>query len=129
VLSKLFYYGRVDRDTRAGFKDIMSTDLSYTGATCNLYAWYYDTQACFQAQGSAWEWWNARFQNLLISQQSSDGSWPPCGGNETSGWGQKPDGEGPIYRTTLCCLMLEVFYRYLPAVQEDAMGGSDVNGL
>jgi hypothetical protein len=129
VLSKLFYYGRVDRDTREGLKGIMSGELSYTGPQCNLYSWYYNTQACFQAQGSAWEWWNSRFQELLISAQGTDGSWPPCGGKEASGWGQAPDGEGPIYRTTLCCLMLEVFYRYLPTTQEDALSNSTVQGL
>jgi len=129
VLAKMFFYGRIDREMRAGFKDIMSTDLSYTAPTCSLYAWYYDTQACFQAQGSEWEWWNSRFQNLLISQQSGDGSWPPCGGSEPSGWGQNPSGEGPIYRTTLCCLMLEVFYRYLPTTQEDSLSNSNVEGL
>ena len=26
----------------------------------------------------------------------------------------KADGAGPYYRTTLCVLMLEVFYRYMP---------------
>jgi hypothetical protein len=129
VLSKLFFYGRVDRDDRASFKDIMSGELNYTGPDCNLYAWYYNTQACFQAQGSEWEWWNSRFQQLLISQQGPDGSWPPCGGNESSGWGQAAAGEGPIYRTTLCCLMLEVFYRYLPTTQEDALGNTSTEGL
>jgi len=79
VLSKLFWLGRVDRDTRAAFKDIQSHELHYNDANCNLYAWYYDTQACFQAQGQPWDWWNQRFQDLLISQQSSDGSWPPAG--------------------------------------------------
>jgi hypothetical protein len=129
VLSKLFFYGRVDRDTRAGLKSIMSGELSYSGPECNLYAWYYNTQACFQAQGSAWEWWNSRFQEGLIAAQGSDGSWPPCGGMDIGGWGQAADGEGPIYRTTLCCLMLEVFYRYLPTTQEDALGNTTVQGL
>jgi len=129
VLAKLFFYGRIDRDTRTGLKDIMTGELSYTGGQCNLYAWYYNTQACFQAQGSAWEWWNARFQNLLIASQGSDGSWPPCGGKETSGFGQNPGGEGPIYRTTLCCLMLEVFYRYLPTTQDDALSNTETQGL
>ena len=38
-------------------------------------------------------------------------------------------GDGPIYRTALCTLMLEVFYRYLPTSREDALGASTVDGL
>ncbi len=28
-----------------------------------------------------------------------------------------PDGAGPAYRTTLCILMLEVYYRYMPSTK------------
>jgi hypothetical protein len=128
VLSKLMWLGRVDKDIRAGIKNIETGELNYNGPDCDLYAWYYDTQACFQAQGSAWDWWNSRFQDLLISQQSSDGSWPPTGGKEAFS-GARDDGDAPLYRTTLCCLMLEVFYRYLPTSQEDALGSGSVQGL
>lgn len=128
VLSKLFWLGRPDRTVRAGLKTIESKDLSYDGGDCNLYSWYYDTQACFQAQGGAWEWWNRRFQDQLTNKQEADGHWPPTGGNDTGGMSKGEDGDGPVYRTTLCCLMLEVFYRYLPTTQESALGGS-VEGL
>jgi hypothetical protein len=123
VLSKLFWLGHPDRTVREGLKNIQSRDLSYDGADCNLYAWYYDTQACFQAQGGAWDWWNRRFQDQLTNKQSADGSWPPTSGNEAGGFAKATAGDGPVYRTTLCCLMLEVFYRYLPTSQEDALGG------
>jgi len=128
VLSKLFWLGRVDHDIRTGLKTIESKELSYAGPDCNLYAWYYDTQACFQAQGSAWEWWNSRFQDLLTSVQSPDGSWPPTAGKDNAGFARDAGGDGPIYRTTLCCLMLEVFYRYLPTVQGSS-DASEVQGL
>jgi hypothetical protein len=129
VLSKLFWLGRIDRDTRAALKDIESHDLHYNDADCNLYAWYYDTQACFQAQGSAWDWWNSRFQDLLISQQAADGSWPPAGQGGAGDYQYQADGDGPLYRTTLCCLMLEVFYRYLPSTTEGGMQNQQVEGL
>jgi hypothetical protein len=130
VLAKLFWLGRPDRTVREGLKNIESKDLSYTAPECNLYAWYYDTQACFQAQGTAWDWWNSRFQDLLTSRQSPDGSWPPTGGTgEPAHLGTIAGGDGPIYRTTLCCLMLEVFYRYLPTSQDDALGSGAVQGL
>jgi hypothetical protein len=129
VLSKLFWLGRADRTVTAGLKDITSTDLNYRGPNCNLYAWYYNTQACFQAQGGAWGWWNQRFQNQLIPTQNADGSWPPVNSKEPGGLARDPGGDGPLYRTTLCCLMLEVFYRYLPTTQTDALGGGQVEGL
>ena len=28
-----------------------------------------------------------------------------------------PEGYGPVYRTTLCILMLEVYYRYSPTTK------------
>jgi hypothetical protein len=127
ALSKLFWLGRVDKDTRAAFKDIESSDLNYNAPTCDLYAWYYDTQACFQAQGSAWQWWNSRFQDLLTSVQSTDGSWPAPAA-KTSG-NYDANGDGPLYRTTLCCLMLEVFYRYLPTSEVGGMQNGPVQGL
>jgi hypothetical protein len=130
VLAKLFWLGRPDHTVREGLKNITAGDLAYSGPDCNLYAWYYNTQACYQAQGGAWDWWKDRFQDQLTNSQSADGSWPPTGNpRETGGYATKPDDDGPVYRTTLCCLMLEVFYRYLPTSQADALGGGSVEGL
>lgn len=92
-------------------------DIDYKAKDANLYAWYYNTQACFQAGGSAWGKWNHRFQSELLKNQLPDGSWPET----TVGTGQPnltANGTGTgidaqVYRTTLCTLMLEVFYRYL----------------
>jgi hypothetical protein len=134
VLSKLFWLGRPDRTVRQALKTIESVDLDYNSKQCDLYAWYYDTQACYQAQESAWGWWKDRFQNQLIGKQAPDGSWPPTGGEEHGGgkgsanYATATSGDGPLYRTTLSCLMLEVFYRYLPTSRETSLGGG-VEGL
>jgi hypothetical protein len=127
VLAKLLWLARPDRTARAGLNNIQSGEISYS-ANCSLSSWYYDTQACFQAQGSAWDWWDAHFQDLLTSKQAADGSWPQTGGNVFEGFFY-PESNSPIYRTTLCCLMLEVFYRYLPASADDALGGGAAQGL
>ena len=130
VLAKLFWLGRADQEVRAGLKHITSVDLNYKAPEFSFYAWYYNTQACFQAQGSAWDWWNKRFQIQLTSQQSADGSWPPTANTkETGNFKSDPGGDGPIYRTTLCCLMLEVFYRYLPTTKDSSLSGNGVEGL
>ena len=76
-----------------------------------LYAWYYATQAMFQGGGAYWEHWNKEISRALVKAQSSDGHWDvPGKGAEAS--------YGLVYSTTLCCLMLEVYYRYLPLYQE-----------
>lgn len=67
-----------------------------------VYAWYYVTQAKFQAGGKDWERWNNLFSAALVSGQAEDGHW------------DYGDHGGAVYTTTLCCLMLEVYYRYLP---------------
>ena len=58
VLCKLFWLGKADRLVRDGLKSIEGVDVKYDSKDANLYTWYYDTQACFQAQGSAWDRWN-----------------------------------------------------------------------
>ena len=126
ALCKLFWQGKADRMVTEALKNIKSKDLNYAGSDASLYAWYYDTQACFQAQGSAWEWWNKRFQDQLLNKQNPDGSWPITGGKEP---GVKNEAEAAVYRTTLCTLMLEVYYRYLPTSKATSMGGGGVDGL
>lgn len=114
VLCKLFWQGKPDKMARDGLKNIESKDVKYATKDANLYAWYYDTQACFQAQGGAWEKWNRGFQDEIVKNQSPDGSWPPTGGTEIGGMNDPTRLDAQIYRTTLCALMLEVYYRYLP---------------
>ncbi|MEI6807436.1 MAG: prenyltransferase/squalene oxidase repeat-containing protein [bacterium] len=68
------------------------------------YGWYYMTQARYQKGGEMWKAWNAKMLPMLISNQQADGHWE-------SG---STHGASPVYDTTLCCLCLEVYYRYLP---------------
>jgi hypothetical protein len=75
-----------------------------------LYGWYYITQAMFQSGGAYWEYWSRQFRPALLAAQHTDGHWdpPPQG---------KSDPRDPVYATALCCLMLEVYYRYAPVAQ------------
>ena len=92
-------------------------ELSYKGPKANLYAWYYSTQACYQAGGSFWGRWNRAFQDEVLNSQKPDGSWPETGSTHKEGelsyTGTGASGDAAVYRTSLCVLMLEVFYRYL----------------
>ena len=88
----------------------------------NLYGYYYDTQAAFQAQGAQWKAWRKVFEPVLIQNQHKDGYWAMEGGHGPG----TPLGED-VYHTTLCCLQLEVYYRYLPSFQL-SKGGSGGGG-
>ena len=98
-----------------------STKHNYNDADLSnsLYGWYYNTQACFQVGGSKWTQWNNGFQDELIKNQGENGLWKPEGHQSNHGTsGAGPDQD--IFRTALCCLMLEVYYRYLPATETKA---------
>ena len=114
VLCTYFWKESKDRTVKEGIDFLLGkAEVKYKDgkAPADLYAWYYDTQACLMFGGSAWAKWNRMFQNEIADSQSPDGSWPPTPGGHLQ---PKPAGAGPIYRTTLCVLMLEVFYRYSP---------------
>ena len=80
-------------------------------AKAAVYGWYYVTQAKFQQGGGTWESWNKQFARQLIVNQFKDGHW------ENGDWSP-----GPVYTTSFCALMLQVYYRYLPTYKkvEDA---------
>lgn len=77
----------------------------------NTYGWYYATLALYQHHGPAWQQWNERLSTQLVGAQRQDGSaagsWDPSDRWSTIG--------GRVYQTAICCLTLQVYYRYLPS--------------
>ena len=120
ILCQLFW--KPDRTTlRKGMEWVLEVTeknkpVSYKGNSADLYAWYYHTQACLMFGGEAWKKWNGWFQDEICDAQSPDGSWPIPGGR-SPGPQNGNDMTGAVYRTSLCILMLEVFYRYMPTTQ------------
>jgi len=84
---------------------------------CNLYCWYYYTQAFFQKGGDDWKFYNEQLLPQLLNNQKPDGSWKPERAN--SSVAAVNEKEGGIYKTTLCVLQLEVYYRYLKVADRD----------
>ena len=81
---------------------------------CNLYAWYYYTQAYFQKGGKDWKKWNDTAMTIVLDNQTPDGSWKTEGTSPWHSIGTTAAGpDAGIYRTCVCTLMLEVYYRYL----------------
>ena len=80
------------------------------GGGTDLYYWYYGTLCAFQQGGDVWTRWNEAMKKTLCEHQrkggDEDGSWDVVGEFSTE-WGR-------VGQTALCCLCLEVYYRYLP---------------
>ncbi len=126
TLALQFWKHASHKYVREGVNAILKDkNLDYNGGHANLYAWYYNTQACFQRGGSYWSSWNGPMKREITKSQNADGSWPSTGtkshvacGVGYAGTGENMDAK--VYRTCLCILMLEVYYRYLPTTQLSA---------
>jgi hypothetical protein len=107
-----------------------------------VYYWYYITQAIFQEDaergGQWWKAWNNEMQKNLVKHQIREKDVYEFNGEskEIGHWlSPSPDehGNGPVQYTTMCTLMLEVYYRYLPTfkppedlgIEEDLIGGDE----
>jgi hypothetical protein len=81
----------------------------------DIYYWYYATQVLHNMPGKDWDQWNRHTRRVLVDSQvrakgCSAGSWDPAKPSDDS-WG---DQGGRLMVTSLSCLTLEVYYRYLP---------------
>lgn len=87
--------------------------FDYNGSFSDLYGHYYESQAMMQRGGEDWKKYNDMFRDQLLKNQNADGSWkPPGGGKKIRGVGTSYVTD-EVYRTCLCTLMLEVYYRFL----------------
>ncbi len=91
--------------------DYLMKHLPEKDGTRNIYYWYYATQVMHNVPGDDWDKWNRKMRRVLVETQEREGckngSWDPDGDQ----WG---DAGGRLMVTSLSCLTLEVYYRYLP---------------
>jgi hypothetical protein len=83
-----------------------------------IYHWYYATQARFHGGKGTWDTWNAQFSPQLVKAQILE---TRPDGKEVGHWDANKEEErsyGPVYSTTFCALMLQVYYRYLPTYKK-----------
>lgn len=96
-------------EVRKGAKYIRAnTKFEYNTKNSDLYVHYYESQAMMQMGGDDWKFYNTLFRDQVLNNQDEDGSWKMPG--QTADMGGN---DGKIYRTALCTLMLEVYYRFL----------------
>jgi hypothetical protein len=83
----------------------------------NMYYNYYATQVMRHFGGEDWRKWNEEMREHLITTQAKDG-------HEEGSWffGGTHAGEtgGRLYTTSMCTMILEVYYRHMPIYQEQA---------
>ena len=90
--------------------------FDYDTIYCDLYGAYYEVQAMMNRGGAQWKLYNQRFRDEILQNQNEDGSWKAP--NKGNGGGVRAVAPSWMtnthYRTCLCTLMLEVYYRFLP---------------
>lgn len=116
VLSRMYLgWDRTNPRLRAGiaYLDTVGPDPN------NMYYNYYGTQVMHHWGGKQWVKWNESMKKLLLRTQHSDhdghlaGSWEVADPFGNAG--------GRLYMTSLAVLTLEIYYRFLPLYNEDAM--------
>lgn len=93
-----------------------NTKFEYDNIYSDLYGHYYEVQAMMNRGGKDWRDYNAIFRDQVLKSQNADGSWKaPNNGSSSGIRAVGPEFVDNIhYRTCLCTLMLEVYYRFLP---------------
>lgn len=83
----------------------------------DMYYNYYATQVMKHIGGRSWENWNAEMRDHLVKSQDKEGA---AAGSWTPGRGHAEEKGGRLYTTSLSCMTLEVYYRYLPLYGDKA---------
>jgi hypothetical protein len=92
-----------------------NTKFDYKTEFADLYGHYYEAQAMINRGGQQWRKYNDMFRDQLLRNQASDGSWTQPGANGKVRAAGAQYVQNVHYRTCLAILMLEVYYRFLPA--------------
>ena len=108
-------WGKGSLEVHKGAKYVLAnTKFEYNTRFCDLYGHYYESQAMMQRGGEDWKKYNNLFRDQLLNNQDTDGSWKTPGGGAQDVRAATPLYVGDkVYRTCLCTLMLEVYYRFL----------------
>lgn len=104
--------------------DTMKFD--WNTADSDIYGHYYAAQAMINYGGDYWKRYNKLFRDQVLKNQNADGSYKNVAGDgNIHATGTHFKGTNPYathYRTCLATLMLEVYYRFLPATGQKTKG-------
>jgi hypothetical protein len=97
--------------------------FEYNTSFADLYGHFFESQAMLNRGGEQWRRYSAMTLDQLLVNQNPDGSWKAPGGGRIIR-AVAPMFQNAHYRTCLCTLMLEVYYRYLPTVRPAQASGN-----
>ena len=126
LCNQMWGKGRRAEVAKAAKYVLGNTKFDYNTEFCDLYGHYYESQAMMQIGGKEWKQYNEMLRDQLLNNQDADGSW------KTPGGGTNPRASSPVwqkdklYRTCLCTLMMEVYYRFLNSSGGGAKGESGI---
>jgi hypothetical protein len=83
----------------------------------NMYYNYYATQAVKHYGGRTWNDWNVKMRDYLVNSQNKEGN---TAGSWMFGDEHASEKGGRLYNTSLACMTLEIYYRYLPLYGDKA---------
>lgn len=83
----------------------------------NMYYNYYATQGMKHYGGRTWNDWNVKMRDYLVKTQEKEGV---KAGSWMFGDAHASEKGGRLYNTSLACMTLEVYYRYLPLYGDKA---------
>jgi hypothetical protein len=110
TLTGRLFLGAKNRDPdcikQADFLTRKDTHITIAKTASNFYTIYYLSLSMFNMGGKYWKSWNNAFNKPLRAKQVKSGPDKGC-------WKSKGHG-GDIFGTTMACLSLEVYFRYLP---------------
>ena len=97
--------------------DFISKAGPLNNGKVDIYYDYYATQLMKQYGGEKWTKWNKVMRDSLVETQSKSGNsagswWFPKSAHSEKG--------GRLYHTSMACMTLEVYYRYLPLYSQEA---------
>jgi len=117
LCNQYLHVGQNDPVIVGGVRFLMANQPN--SADHNMYYWYYATQAMHNMADKDWDTWNGKMRQILVDTQARDncaaGSWDPEKPNRDA-WG--PQG-GRLMMTSLSCLTLEIYHRFLPVYQAE----------
>lgn len=90
-----------------------NSEFDWDDKNSNLYYHYYNAQAMINYGGKEWNDYNERFRETLLANQTPQGTWSRSGKG-----GGNHDAVNDHMATCLATMMLEVYYRFLPATGE-----------
>lgn len=93
--------------------------FNWNSPDADLYGHYYAVQAMLNNGGKSWTKYNSLFRDQVLNNQEKDGSYKDLNkGAKINATAPSFQGTTPFnvhYRTCLATLMLEAYYRFLPA--------------